>query len=119
MYMQKLTVVAAATTNNNLYAGTYLENMPSAGLLNFAFSGGGVGITSDEVEIQVICGGETLVLEWNPTVSGAAEPTPIKNPDDFTLSCPALPGDRIIAVVRNKDGAVALRLLWAVSFEAA
>lgn len=111
--------LAAAGVNNNIFAGSIVEMMPSHGRLTFGFTTGDLAaITVADIEVDIICGGEVIANNYNPRALGTAPQMPVV-PDDFLLSCPALAGDRIVGKVRNLDAANAAALYWAVIFEEA
>jgi len=113
------TALAAGASNNNIFAGTYIEIMPADGVLQFGFTTGDLaGITLADIEVDVMCGMELIANNYNPRALGATPQMPIF-PDDFLLSCPALEGTRIIGKVRNLDAANAAVLHWSVVFDPA
>lgn len=116
MLISGITQVAAASANNNIFQGTYIEVLPADGVLEFGFTSGDVaGITAEDVELDILCGMELIANNFQPLALGVSFRAPAY-PGDFQLSCPAVEGDRIIGKVRNLDAAAILRLHWAVMF---
>lgn len=114
MIMQGRTVLAAATSNNNFFAGSPYEFIPVLCTAQFGFTTGDVaGITVGDVEVDVVCGGEAIALQALPKALGAAPQMPTF-PDDYHLSGICAAGDRLIGKVRNLDPALAATLYWSV-----
>lgn len=113
MIMSGKTALAAGGLNNNFWAGQAFEFIPVLSSAEFGFLIGGTGIAVGDVEVDVICGGEAIGLNFPPNI-GAAIP---KYPDDFTLSGYCAAGDRLIGKVRNLDAANAADLYWTVKID--
>lgn len=108
------TALAAGASNNNVIAGFPFEFVPVMAQAHFGFYGGDLaGITTGDIEVDVIAGGETLALNDLPTALGAVGRMPVM-PDDFHLTALLAAGDRLIIRARNLDGANAAVLYWTV-----
>jgi hypothetical protein len=117
MIMSGRTALALSSSNNNFFAGSPLEFIPADGVAQFGFTTGDLAaITIADVEVDVICGGEAIALNFNPLALGTTPRTPTY-PDDFQLTGVCMQGDRLIGKVRNLDAAAAAALYWAVIFD--
>jgi len=107
------TNLAAGGSNDNIFAGSYIEFMPNDGILQFGFTDDQPVATSDNVQLDVLCGTELIASSFNPRGPGGGPPV---YPDDFILSCPAPAGERIIGKARNKD-ASARNIWWSIMLD--
>ena len=106
--------LAAGGVNNNIFAGTYIEFMPSDGILQFGMTTDEAAATFDTQQIDILCGTMIIANNYNPPATGA---NPVY-PDHYVLSCPAPAGERIIGKHRN-TAAGAKNLFWTVMFDMA
>jgi hypothetical protein len=117
MLMTGRTAIAAAGQNNNFFAGTQIEFLPGDGIIEIGLYGGDIaGITTGDLEVDIICGNMSIGLNILPQANGAAGRIPLY-PDDYLLSGTCLGADRLIGKVRNLDAANAAVLYWAVKFD--
>jgi len=111
------TALAAGASNNNFFAGTFIEFLPGDGVLQFGFTTGDLAaITVADIEVDIFVGNDVCALNFNPKALGITPQTPVF-PDDFQLSCAAVGGDRLIGKVRNLDAANAAALYWTVMLD--
>lgn len=114
MIMTGRTTLAAGASNNNFYSGSPYEFIPALSQTEFGFTTGDLAaITTEDVEVDVICGGEAIVLNGLCRALGTAPRMPII-PEDYQLSGICAAGDRLIGKVRNLDAANAAALYWGV-----
>jgi|SRR6267378_8561280 len=119
MLISNRTALAAGASNNNFFAGTFIEFLPGDGVLQFGFVSGDLdGITGGDIEVDIFVGNDVCALNFLPRTTGTAvqNRAPIF-PDDFQLSCAAVGGDRLIGKVRNLDAVNAAALYWAVMLD--
>lgn len=105
-YIQTSTSVAASATNDNVLSGNQFEFSPVTGILEFGLNQSATGL-----EIDVLVGSESVVTRMIPLIKTTAA----IYPDDFTLRCGVIKGDRIVLRARNTTGG-ALTLLSTVRF---
>ena len=119
MQISGRTPLAIGGSNDNIFAGTYIEFMPDDGILQFGFTSDCGAAAFDEFKLDVLCGTELIASAFNPRSTGAAGTaiTPVY-PDDFTLSCGAPAGVRIIGKIKSSSAA-ARNLFWVVMFDPA
>ena len=117
MLINGRTALAAGASNNNFFAGTFIEFLPGDGVLQFGFTSGDLAaITTADIEVDIFVGNDVCTLNFNPKPTGTGALPPVF-PDDFFLSCAAVGGDRLIGKVRNLDGANAAALYWTVMLD--
>lgn len=119
MLINGRTPLVAGASNNNFFAGTFIEFLPGDGVLQFGFTQGDLdAVTAADIEVDIFVGNDVCALNFNPKPTGTAGilRTPIF-PDDFLLSCAAVGGDRLIGKVRNLDAANAAALYWTVMLD--
>lgn len=113
MQMIGKTTIAAGSANNNIWSGQAFEFIPALSAAAFGFIAGGTGIAVGDVEIDVICGGEAIGLNFLCNIGGTIP----KYPDDVTLEGFCAPGDRLIGKIRNADAANAADVYWLVKID--
>lgn len=96
--------LAAGAVNENILTGTIFEILPGDGVLQFGFTSDATAANANKVQMDVYCGLEVIAVSAAPNNRG----TPPIFPDDFTLNCPSMAGDRIIVKVRNSDAGTRL-----------
>lgn len=120
MNLSGSTVIAAASINNNLLAGTYFDGgLPETGQLTFGFvATGATGLTSGDIAISITCGGELIAEnQMCRVVAGASVDAYPIIPDDFQLQGVCVAGEKLLIKVQNKDAAIAATLNWALILE--
>lgn len=107
------TQIPATGVVANILAGFPFEFVPVLCQAQFGFYGGdAAGVTTGDIAVDVIAGGEALVIDDIVTALGAVGRMPVY-PDDFHLTALLAAGDRLIIRARNADAAAAF-LYWSV-----
>lgn len=93
--------IGAGVTVDNVLSGTIFEILPGDGVLQFGLTSDAAVANANKVRLDVYCGLEVIAVSAAPNNRG----TPPIFPDDFTLNCPSMAGDRIIVKAQNSDAA--------------
>ena len=99
--------VAAASVNDNVFAGSQFEFLPYDAALEFGLNGDANGA---DLRIDVYSGSDTLAENLVPNSQNRV---PVY-PDDFPLTDAAMAGERIKMRVRNTNGAAARTVFFSL-----
>lgn len=105
--IQSSVSVAAATVNDNVFAGSQYEFLPYNAALEFGIVG---DANAADLRIDVYSGQDVLAENMVPS---AQNRTPVY-PDDYPLNDVAAGGERIKLRVRNTNAAAARTLFFAL-----
>lgn len=106
--IQRETSVAAGATNSNLFAGSAFEYPERNAAVSLGITAAATGTF-----VTVQAGGEVVLEESPPTVSGVMPVIP----DDFSLNFAIAQGRRLILAVRNPTaGAVVHRAIAQLAY---
>lgn len=93
--IQKETVLATLTVNDNIFSGSAFEYARAPGVVS-------IGVTASATGTFItLQAGPTIILEESPPVVKTVMPVV---PDDFLYTAAIAPGDRLVLRARNPTG---------------